>query len=326
MRARVSGLLRSLLRINLLAAVIVPSSVSAELLYYTSGSSIKTWDPSTQAQGHIATYTTRLGALVFDLSGALYIQDIHGSSSIARLAPDGSFSTIETDSSVRSLAVYGETFYGVRPNSQVLSRLNEFGNWENLVGFPEYLSGLACDEKGNIFVSGQTKVFKVHPSGSFSEFADVSSYTTHSAITAITLSKSGALYVSAINTLSQGWGWGMIYYVDQTGGWHTAGSVPGGMYGPRQVAVSSTEEVVVLHSFSAFATGSQLSEVYSDVTWGYAGFDIGGIAFRSAAVPEPATCTHAGVCVAVALMAASFCQFRHRASVIGFEPFKLMRV
>jgi hypothetical protein len=153
---------------------------------------------------------------------------------------------------------------------------------------PEYISGLTCDNNGNIYASGQTKVFKVAPNGAFSAIADLAPIAgANQLLTGITRSQNGVMYLTSQKMNNPGWGNGAVWSLTAEGLIQFFGGHPDGLYGARQIAASGSGPVFVLHTWSPFVGSSQLSGVPNGVSFGYSGLQIGGLAFQSAAVPEP---------------------------------------
>lgn len=303
-----------------IGVILLSGPAAAEVLYYTTGNAVRTWNASTGVHATVSTNAVTLGSLAFDLSGALYSL-VPGDSSIARLAPDGSWSTIVSGlGQPECLTVYGDLLYVKRFPTGGITRVDQSGNLVDVATLPEYISGLTCDDNGNIYASGQTKVFKVAPNGAFSAIADLAPIAgANQLLTGITRSQNGLMYLTSQNMNNPGWGNGAVWSLNTDGGIQFFGGHPDRLYGARQVAASASGQVFVLHTWSPFVGSSQLSGVPNGVSVGYSGFQVGGLAFQSAAVPEPGGVTLLALGVS-ALWFGAYLKRRSRIGCRGSSP------
>ncbi len=278
----------SLSCLSAIAIAIAPTSAPAELLYYTTGSSVRTWNSTSGANSAVSAYTERLGSIAFDVSGQLYAV-APDSGSIVRLTVSGSWQTVVAglEFQPQALTLYGMgEFLYVSRGSGVITRINQFGSYIELATLPEMITGLACDIDGSIFATGGKKVFRVSATGTYSTVADFSAagWPTNRlyGIGGITRANNGVMYV-----VRQG-ETGVVYTLDGQGGWQFIGGHRDGLISARQVAVDDSANVNVLHTWSPFAGGSQISSLTTGASLGYSGFQVGGVAFPSAAVPSAA--------------------------------------
>jgi len=272
---------------------------AAELLYYTSGSSVLTWDVTTGVHTTVSTYSERLGSIFFDQLGNLYAASA-GSSAIIQMTPSGSWNNVATDPYYQPWYIagagMGQPFYASRFSSGIITKIQNSGTISEFVTLPEMVTGLVCDDDGSLYATGGKKVFRVTSSGSVAVFADFTSAgwptnRTYNA-SAITRSSSGTLYVA-----KQGES-GAVYSLNDEGGYQYVGSHRDGLISAQQIAVDEAGRAFVWHTWSPFAGYSQISCVSTGDSFGYSGFSVGGIAFKSAAVPEPATISITSVSVA----------------------------
>jgi hypothetical protein len=276
---------------------------ATELLYYTSGSSVLTWDVTTGVHTTVSTYSERLGSIFFDRLGNLYAAPA-SSSAIIQMTPSGSWSNVATDLYYQPWYIagsgLGQPFYASRFSSGIITKIQDSGTIPEFVTLPEMILGLTCDTEGNVLATGGKKVYQITPSGSVSVFTDFSNAGDFSdawpnrryQASAITCSSTGTLYVAKYGEP------GAVYTLDNQGGAHYVGSHRDGLINAQQIAVDEASRVFVLHTWSPFAGYNQISSVSTGDSIGYSGFSVGGIAFKSAAVPEPGTVSMISVSVA----------------------------
>jgi hypothetical protein len=187
-------------------------------------------------------------------------------------------------------------------NSSVITKIDPSGSISNYAAIPELVTGLACDIDGTLFATGGKKVYRIALDATVSTVADFSNagWPTNRLYTigGITRASNGTFYA-----VRQGDS-GLVYSLDLVGGWQMVGGYSSGLYYARQVAVDQAGQASVLHVWSPFAGSSQVSFVPNGSSIGYSGFQVGGIAFESAAVPEPPGLTLAAICLAVFSVAA----------------------
>lgn len=268
--------------------------LAAELLYYTSGSSVLTWDVTTGVHTTVSTYSERLGSIFFDRMGNLYAAPA-SSSAIIQMKPSGSWSEVATNLYYQPWYIagsgLGQPFYASRFSSGIITKIQDSGTNTEFVTLPEMILGLTCDTAGNVFATGGKKVYQITPGGSVSVFTDFSNVGDFSdawpnrryQASAITCSSTGTLYVAKYGEP------GAAYRLDIQGNYQYVGTHRDGMYDAQQLAVDDQGRVFVLHTWSPYAGSSQISCVSTGDSVGYSGFSVGGIAFKSAAVPEPGT-------------------------------------
>jgi len=282
MTARSAGI--QIRKWSFVALAILPVSASAELLHYTTGSSVHTWNPDTGHITEVSTYTERLGAIVFDSSGVMFaVAPVSGG--IVRLDTSGSWSQVVNGlNQPNRLAEYGpgRVLYASQLSSGVITRIDQSGGVSDWVTLPEMITGLLCDIDGSIFATGGKKVFRVAPDGSYSTFADLSNAIDSSYIVSgITRAADGTLYVARQGQI------GLVYSLTRQGELQLVGGHPDRLYYAFQVAANELNQISVLHIWSPFVGYSQLTSLTNGRTIGYSGFEASGIAFASAAVPEP---------------------------------------
>lgn len=261
---------------------------TAEPLYYTSGSSVFTWNSATGVTSRISTYTDPLGRIVFDPAGNLFavFGGVAGGTGIARLTTSGSWSVVASDMNqpyyLAGLDRDG-SLYASRFSSGVITKVDSTGATSDFATVPEMVSGLVCDDQGTLYATGGKRVFKITASGSVSTFVNLANYGWSSDVSGITRSNSGTLYVARYGNPS------FAYSLDQQGTPQLVGGHSSGLPYASQLAVDESNQVFVQHTWSPFAGSSQITCVTTGANIGYSGFSVGGIAAMSVAVPEPGT-------------------------------------
>lgn len=260
---------------------------TAEPLYYTSGSSVFTWNSATGVSSPISTYTDRLGRIVFDPAGNLFavFGGGAGGTGIARLSASGSWSVVASDMNQpyylagldRNGALYASRF-----SSGVITKVEPNGVTSDFATVPEMVSGLVCDDQGTLYATGGRRVFKITASGSVSTFSNLANYSWPAA-SGITRSNDGTLYLARYGNPS------FVYSLDQQGTPQFVGAHSSGLPSASQLVVDESNQVFVQHTWSPFAGSSQITCVTTGASIGYSGFSAGGIALMSVAVPEPGT-------------------------------------
>lgn len=285
MTARSAGI--QIRKWSFVALAILPVSASAELLHYTTGSSVHTWNPDTGHIAEVSTYTERLTAIVFDSSGVMFaVAPFSGG--IVRLDTSGSWSQVVNGlNQPNHLAEYGpgRSLYTSQLSTGVITRIDQSGGVSDWVTLPEMITGLLCDIDGSIFATGGKKVFRVAPDGSYSTVADLSNagWPTNRFYTVggITRAADGTLYVARQGDA----GPVLVYSLTRQGELQLVAHPQ--LYYAWQLAANELNQISVLTTWSPFVGYSLLTSLTNGRYIGNHGFQVNGIAFASAAVPEP---------------------------------------
>ena len=281
---------RAIALLGLVLVIVAMSSDSipaVELLYYTTGSSVRTWDSDAGVHATVSSHSERLGHIFFDRSGSLFAAT--NSASIVRLSTTGSWSTVVAGLPFQPayIAGYGDSGPTFASSTGVITKIEQSGDLTDFATIPDGLTGLTCDENGFLFATSGKKVWKVTPSGNVSLFADFTNAgwptNRYYSIGAITKGANGFLYAARQGDS------GLVYSLDQQGSYQVVGGHRDGLISAQQIAVDEAGRAFVWHTWSPFAGSSQISYVPNGVSFGHSGFSVNGIAFKSAAVPEPGT-------------------------------------
>ena len=261
---------------------------AAEPVYFTSGSSVKTYDSVAGTISLVATYTDSLRDLTFDLSGNIYA--VTNGSDIVRLTPQGTWSVIASGLySPGSIVSYQQNLFVVNQNTPVITKIGPNSEVTDFVTLPQPASSLAADVFGNLYAAGGKKIYKITPNGSVTQAADFTQVfnqfnNEYTYVGGVAVGGDGLLY--AVRNASGG----AVYSVNSQGIISLVGTHPLGLIYARQIAVNANR-LLVLHTWSPYAGYSQISDVIGGQWIGYSGFQANGIAFASAAVPEPTAAT-----------------------------------
>lgn len=256
----------------------------AEPVYFTSGSAVKTWDPTTGVTSLLATYSDRLLGLNIDTAGNVITATDGGE--VVKLEPNGAWSVVCAGlDSPNWVVSYGSTIYVSHRWNRSITKIEPSGEATEFATLPDWITGLADDMRGNLYATSGKKIVRISSSGAVTEVADFTSLFDpryQYFIEGVTVGRDGTLYAVRNGDV------GYVYSVDAQGHISFVGGHSSGLPYAQQVVIDDTNRIFVWHAWSPYVAGSQISVLSANVSsLGGSGFSIGGMALASAAVPEP---------------------------------------